>query len=98
MQNGQPTAPPPLPRSIRTVFLAAGQTFAVDEDVHTFCERLDAFLREESQAFLWMTADHRPIAFSRQLMELFAFAKTHDKAALQTVEEPEIVRQINERR
>lgn len=96
VQNGQGPMPnKPLPRSIRTTFIAGGQTFAVDEDIHVFSKKKNEFLADESQQDLWLTADHRPICFARELVKLFAFATTFDRGNIETVEEPEAVRRIN---
>lgn len=101
VQNGQPQQPmsekeKDLPRSVRTIFMAGGQPWAVDEDIYTFCKLKNAFLADEAQQDLFLLADHRPVAFSRELMRLYAFAKTRE-VGVEIVDEPAAVHHINRR-
>jgi hypothetical protein len=101
--NGQATAPETeqqLPASIRTLFFCGGQTFAVDEDIRGFDVARRAFLaaaETDPHAALWLHAERREICFSLELMRLFVFAKSRE-VAVQVVDEPDVVRRLNQGR
>lgn len=99
-QNGNTQQTPSIPKSVRTVFMAGGQIFVVDEDVRTFdAARREFMAKGDEHAVLWMHVDHRETCFSYELMKLFVYANTARKDGdIETVEEPEFVRQINQRR
>lgn len=100
--NGQavPETEQQLPPSIRTIFMCGGVTYAVDEDIRGFDEARRAFLaaaEEDPCAALWLHTEHREICFSLELMRLFVFAKSRE-VAVQVVDEPDVVRRLNQGR
>jgi hypothetical protein len=72
MQNGTPPGPQ-IPESCRTNFYAGGAAWQVDEEPEDVVDMIVAFLLGNERA-LKLTADHRPIWFSRILLESWSVA------------------------
>jgi hypothetical protein len=86
LQGGQPVQ---VPASCRTVFFAAGAAWTVDEAPDEVISEIDATLTG-TRAAMQLTADGRPIYFSREMLKTWSVAwppKKPARVATPTAEE-----------
>jgi hypothetical protein len=95
LQNGEGN--PQIPASIRTNIIMGGGNWQVDQEIEEVIQSISAFLPGNEDA-LWLTADHRPIAFSRALVQSWACAWPIKVVQVQPVAGSRLFDQISTRR